>query len=102
MIPVEINVKGPHESAHDINDVHEPSHAFNIDIAHVIISSHNLKKGERKLFFRNIAISLVNAKKTICSETFPKRILSRYKAVKAYSFSKFIPQFKEKVYFKIF
>ena len=38
--PVEINVKCFHESVHDIHDVHQSPHTFDIDVTCIIISGY--------------------------------------------------------------
>ena len=40
--PIKIDVKCFHESVHDIDDVHQSSHTFDIDITCVVISGHYL------------------------------------------------------------
>ena len=44
MIPTEVNVEGFHQSTHHVNDVHQSSDAFDVNVAEVIVGQRNRRQ----------------------------------------------------------
>ena len=79
--PIEVNLKGLHQTTHDVNDVHEPSTALDINVTKVIIGSHDFRNvigslsssATTSVVFTSNASDTPNAVSSFSSATFRRR-----------------------------
>ena len=82
--PIEVNLKGLHQTTHDVNDVHEPSTALDINVTKVIIGSND---------FRNIIGSLTSSSASTTSMIFAANAGNTPNAISSFSSGTFRRRF---------
>ena len=82
--PIEVNLKGLHQTTHDVYDVHEPSTTLYINVTKVIIGGHD---------FRNVIGSLTSSAAATTSVIFASNAGDAANAISSFSSATFRRRF---------